>query len=185
MNEYYDVKEKRSLAKRRKKPTVFLIFLVATLLILFIVLTKNIDKFSVTTENRDIYYMLCLGVIFFCVFLLFALILDLSKPSNILQYDLKNIYIVKKHNKIIEIPIAELKRVRARERSRKKEKKPYGTITLITNKRKRYRIKSVYNVKEVKKEIFVLIEKLQIYYEGMREASRKNYEYQTNQAKHF
>lgn len=185
MNENYDINERRPLAKRRKKQIVFLICLVSLMIILFAFLTKNIEKFSVNNRNEEIYHLASLGVIFISIILLFILILDLSKPNNIIQHDLKNIYIVKKHNKIIKIPITELRRVRSRQRSRKKAKKPYGTLILVTNNRKRYFIKNVYDVKEVKKEIFVLIEKLQIYYEGMKEANRKNYEYQTNQAKHF
>lgn len=185
MSENYDIKERKPLAKRRKRQIVFLIVLVSIIIVLFTLLTKNIEKFSVNKKNQEIFHTASIGIIFLSVILLFFLILDLLKPNNILQHDLKNIYIVKKHNKITEVPIADLRRVRSRQRSRKKAKKPYGTLVLITKNRKRYYVKNVYDVKEVKKEIFVLIEKLQIYYEGMREASRRNYEYQANQAKHF
>lgn len=170
--DYYDINERKKLGKVRKKSTAVLILVDLLTIIFFLILSKFADELSLVPEDAKTFRIFCYIAIFVLILLLFVLIVVLTRPSFVLQNDLKNIYIVKKTNKVITIPIQELKNVKAKVRSSKKAKKEYGTLIIKTTTRKKYKIRNIYNVTEVKDNIIVVVEKLQIYFQGVKEGAR-------------
>lgn len=171
---HYDVNKRNNLGKIRKKSTGVLILVDLLAIVFFYVISRFADKLSLNAENVVNFRVFCYACIFVLILLLFVLLVVLTRPSYILQNDLNNIYIVKKYNKVTTIPVIELKKVRARVRSSKKAKRQYGTLIIITTTKKRYKIKNIYNVTDVKKEIMAIIEKLKIYFEGVKHGSKYN-----------
>lgn len=169
---HFDVNKRKNLGKLRKKSTGVLILTDLLAIVFFYITSRFAEKLSINVESVANFRFFCYVCIFILILLLFVLIVVLTRPSFILQNDLKNIYIVKKHNNIITLPIVELKKVRARVKSRKKAKRQYGTLIITTTKRKRYVIRNIYNVADVKDEIMVIIEKLQIYFQGVKHGAK-------------
>lgn len=171
--ERYDVNKRNYLGKVRKKSTAVLILADFLSMIFFWVVSMFADELSLTPEYAKILKITSYVSIFALVIIMFILIVVITGPSYVIQNDLMNIYIVKKHNKIITIPVTELKKIRSRVKSGEKAKKTYGTIIIITTNKKRYRVRNIYNVNEVRDDIIRTIEKLQIYYEGVRQGSKE------------
>lgn len=169
----YDINARKHLGKLRKTSTALLAFIVILLIVFFGIISRFADKLTLTANNADIFRSVCYIAIFMLIMMLFSLLVVLTRPSYILQNDLKNIYIVKKPNRVIEISIAEIKKVKARKKNRKKSKREYGTLFITTKKRQRYKINNLYNVTKVEEDVIVLIEKLEIYYEGMRQGAQE------------
>lgn len=169
---HYDINERRKLGKVRKKSTGVLILSNLLSIIFFWVISKFADKLILAPENVKKFQIACYIVIFVLILLLFVLIVIVTGPSFVLQNDLKNIYIVKKTNKTITIPVIELKSVKAKVKSRKKAKKEYGTLIIRTTTKNKYKIRNIYNVTEVKENIVIIVEKLQIYFQGVEEGSK-------------
>ena len=80
-------------------------------MIFFWVVSMFADELSLTPEYAKILKITSYVSIFALVIIMFILIVVITGPSYVIQNDLMNIYIVKKHNKIITIPVTELKRL--------------------------------------------------------------------------
>lgn len=173
MNKNYDINKRNNLAKLRKKPTFIFLFFVVFLIVTAIVLLNYSYIFALTIEEEEMFTIICYISILFLTLLFFILMLRFIRPTYILQNDLKNIYIVKKYNKEIIVPIDQLKKFKVKVKSGKKAKKEYGTLIMATTNRKNYKIKNIYDVTKVKNDIIILIEKLQIYLEGIRQGSKE------------
>ena len=153
----YNINKKNNLGKVRKKSTVVLILIDLILIAFFFVVLRFKDDLILTLEHKEIFTWMCYASIFLLILMLFVLLVILTGPTYILQNDLQNIYYIKKHNKIIKIPVIELKKVKARVKSPKKSKREYGTLIIITTTKKKYIIKNIYNVTKVKENIMINI----------------------------
>lgn len=171
MKKNYDINKVFDMAKLRKKPAFLTLFFVVLLMVATGVVLEFSQEFKLNSDQLQILIIASYISMLFYVQLFLISLLKIIRPTNILKYDLKYIYIVKKRNKPIEISVGEIRNVKSKVKSSKKAKKPHGNVTIITTDRKRYKVKNIYDPKEVEKEVIRCVEKLQIYLEGVRQGS--------------
>ncbi len=163
-----DIYEKRKLARRRLKPQAMMLLVSFVLVFIAFLLISYKEKLPLKEMTKMYIFQLSLIVFFLFILIGYLLILNLIKPRTILYHDLENIYYYKTARKEIIIPFYDINNIKAKVKSKKKNKQIYGTLTLRTPQA-RYKIKNVLDVKEIEKQIFSLLERLQAYLEGKKE----------------
>ncbi len=164
-----DINKIKNLAKKRKEIEVAFSLISLAIITLMVWLLTKVDTFNIEDTTHDvILYGSIISIVLFAIIFL-IMVLKLMKPKNILQNDLRMIYYRKTNKKTFEIPIIDIRRVRARVKSGKKSKKQFGVL-IIRTKNRRYRIKNILDVENIKKEIETLHERLAAYNEGYKQA---------------